>query len=196
MDKFWTIPNILSLIRILLIIPILNQLKLDTLESNTMAFFLIVVAYITDFFDGVIARKFKMISNVGKILDPMGDKLLAITIATVLYINKKAPLYLFILILTRDVLIFIGALYAINVKGKILLPIFAGKLTTAVLGVVLSLYPLRYSLLTKEEYINNILNTLISYGTVISSLLLLTSGVMYAIHYTRNFLNTKKRSNK
>ncbi len=192
MEKFWTIPNILSISRIVLIIPILNQLKVDTPSSNFIAFWLILVAYLTDFFDGLIARKFNMISNLGKILDPIGDKLLAITISTVLYINKKAPFYFFVLILSRDLIISLGAMYAINVKGKILLPIFAGKLTTAVLGIVLSLYPLFYSGVIKEEGFLKLLDFLIHYGTILSSILLLTSGLMYAVYYFKNFLITRK----
>ncbi|MCX7821335.1 MAG: CDP-alcohol phosphatidyltransferase family protein [Brevinematales bacterium] len=192
MEKFWTIPNILSILRIVLIIPILNQLKIDTETSNFLAFWLILVAYLTDFFDGLIARKFNMISNLGKILDPIGDKLLAITISAVLYINKKAPFYFFVLILSRDLIISLGAMYAINVKGKILLPIFAGKLTTAVLGVVLSLYPLKYSGVFGSGSLMRLLDLMIHYGTILSSFLLLTSGLMYAVYYFKNFLTTKK----
>ncbi len=191
MEKFWTIPNILSISRIVIIIPILNQLKIDTPSSNFIAFWLIIIAYLTDFFDGLIARKFNMISNIGKILDPIGDKLLAITISTVLYINKKAPFYFFVLILSRDLIILLGAMYAINVKGKILLPIFAGKLTTAVLGLVLSLYPLKYSNVISGKSLLNWLDLGIHYGTFLSSLLLLISGLMYAVSYMKNFLTTR-----
>ncbi len=193
MDKFWTIPNILSITRIVLIIPIINQLRNNTPESNLISFFLISFAYLTDFLDGFFARKLNMGSSIGKILDPVGDKLLAITVSAVLYINKKLPFYFFILILIRDLIISLGAMYAINVKGRILLPIFAGKLTTAVLGIVLSIYPLRYAEIFRDDgVLINILEVLRYYGTLISSLLLFISGILYAFYYFENFLNRKR----
>ncbi|MGC8764770.1 MAG: CDP-alcohol phosphatidyltransferase family protein [Brevinematia bacterium] len=193
MEKFWTIPNILSITRIILIIPIVNQLRMNTPQSNLISFFLISIAYLTDFLDGFFARRFKMNSSIGRILDPVGDKLLAITVSAVLYINKKLPFYFFILILLRDLTISLGAMYAINVRGKILLPIFAGKLTTAVLGVVLSIYPLRYADVFKQDgFIINALEILRYYGTFISSFLLFTSGIMYVVYYFEIFLEKKK----
>jgi len=103
MEKFWTVPNVLSITRIILIIPIINQLRINTPESNLISFFLISFAYLTDFLDGFFARKFNMSSKIGRILDPIGDKLLAITVSAVLYINKKLPFYFFILILLNPV---------------------------------------------------------------------------------------------
>jgi CDP-diacylglycerol--glycerol-3-phosphate 3-phosphatidyltransferase len=191
MERFWTIPNILSILRIILIIPIVGQLKLNTSQSNFLAFILIAVAYITDFLDGLIARKFKMTSNIGKILDPIGDKLLAITVAGVLYFSKRIPLYFFSLIFARDLIISLGAMYAINLKGKILLPIFAGKLTTAVLGIVLSLYPLRYSNVIQSQILKQSIEAITNFGTIISSLLLVLSGIAYAVYYYRHFLETR-----
>jgi CDP-diacylglycerol--glycerol-3-phosphate 3-phosphatidyltransferase len=191
MERFWTIPNILSILRIILIIPIVGQLKLNTSQSNFLAFILIAVAYITDFLDGLIARKFKMTSNIGKILDPIGDKLLAITVAGVLYFSKRIPLYFFLLIFARDLIISLGAMYAINLKGRILLPIFAGKLTTAVLGIVLSLYPLRYSNVIQSQILKQSIEAITNFGTIISSLLLVLSGIAYAVYYYRHFLETR-----
>jgi len=191
MERFWTIPNTLSILRIILIIPIVGQLKLNTSQSNFLAFILIAVAYITDFLDGLIARKLKMTSDIGKILDPIGDKLLAITVAGVLYFSKRIPLYFFLLIFARDLIISLGAMYAINLKGRILLPIFAGKLTTAVLGIVLSLYPLRYSNVIQSQILKQSIEAITNFGTIISSLLLVLSGIAYAVYYYRHFLETR-----
>jgi CDP-diacylglycerol--glycerol-3-phosphate 3-phosphatidyltransferase len=191
MERFWTIPNILSILRIILIIPIVGQLKLNTSQSNFLAFILIAVAYITDFLDGLIARKLKMTSDIGKILDPIGDKLLAITVAGVLYFSKRIPLYFFSLIFARDLIISLGAMYAINLKGRILLPIFAGKFTTAVLGIVLSLYPLRYSNVIQSQILKQSIEAITNFGTIISSLLLVLSGIAYAVYYYRHFLETR-----
>ena len=70
--KVWTIPNIMSMFRIILIIPIvityIKELFLTTI-------ILVAISALTDVTDGIIARKFNMVSEVGKILDPIADKL-------------------------------------------------------------------------------------------------------------------------
>jgi cardiolipin synthase (CMP-forming) len=191
-DRFWTIPNILSMARIIMILPIVDQLKNKTQESYFVACILIVVAYFTDFLDGFLARIMKSSSKLGQILDPIGDKLLAITVSALLYFGKQAPFYFFILILMRDLTISMGAVYAMNTHKTIVLPMLIGKVTTIVLGIVLSAYPLSYSFVMNYSPYNHIIGYIVSYGTIIASALLLISGVLYYAYYIRNFLMQKR----
>ena len=78
MDGAKTIPNLLSLIRIILV-PVFLVLFLK--EKFVAAVIVLVVSGITDFADGKIARKFNQISNLGKLLDPLADKLTQISLA-------------------------------------------------------------------------------------------------------------------
>lgn len=79
-----TIPNLLSLIRILLI-PVFGVLFYQ--GQIGWAVVVLVVSGLTDFFDGKIARKFNQISELGKMLDPIADKLTQITIAIVIFLE-------------------------------------------------------------------------------------------------------------
>jgi CDP-diacylglycerol--glycerol-3-phosphate 3-phosphatidyltransferase len=196
LDKFWTIPNVLSVFRIFLIVPILDQLKNNTPESDFCAFLLIGVAYLTDFLDGFLARILKSSSKIGQILDPLGDKLLAITVSAVLYFGHKAPLYFFVLILFRDLIISFGAIYAMNIKKMIMLPILSGKVTTFVLGIVLGLYPLSFSFVMQYAPYNAIIKNVVVYGTYLASVMLILSGSFYSINYLRNFLLKKRETHK
>lgn len=79
-----TVPNLLSLIRIILI-PVFGVLFY---RGYVMwAVIVLAVSGLTDFFDGKIARKFNQISELGKVLDPVADKLTQITIAIVLFLE-------------------------------------------------------------------------------------------------------------
>lgn len=79
-----TVPNLLSLIRILLI-PVFGVLFYN--GHIGWAVIILIVSGLTDFFDGKIARKFNQISELGKILDPIADKLTQITIAVVIFLE-------------------------------------------------------------------------------------------------------------
>ena len=80
----WTIPNLLSLIRILLI-PVFGVLFYR--GEYGWAVLVLVISGLSDFFDGKIARKFNQISELGKMLDPIADKLTQITIAIIFYLT-------------------------------------------------------------------------------------------------------------
>lgn len=79
-----TVPNLLSLIRIVLI-PVFGVLFYN--GHIGWAVVILVVSGLTDFFDGKIARKFNQISELGKMLDPVADKLTQITIAVVIFLE-------------------------------------------------------------------------------------------------------------
>ena len=74
--EIFTIPNLLSLFRILLI-PVYVNLYLEAKEDYQylLAGSVLALSCLTDLADGIIARNFHMISNVGKVLDPLADKL-------------------------------------------------------------------------------------------------------------------------
>ena len=83
-DNWNTIPNWLCFLRIALI-PVFATLFIK--GSYIPAFILMIVAALTDLLDGKIARKFNMVSNLGKILDPIADKLSQIAIVVILIVK-------------------------------------------------------------------------------------------------------------
>lgn len=86
LDNVWTVPNALTVLRILLI-PVFVVLFYK--EMFFWSFVTLFVSGLTDFLDGTIARKFNQISALGKLLDPVADKLTQIALAIVLFIEFR-----------------------------------------------------------------------------------------------------------
>ena len=109
----WTIPNLLSVIRILLI-PVFAVLFYR--EEYGWAILTLVLSGLSDFFDGKIARKFNQISALGKMLDPVADKLTQVTLAVLLFMsfNKaqdetlKAFSWVFLVFIVKEVVMVLG----------------------------------------------------------------------------------------
>ncbi|MBQ9914229.1 MAG: CDP-alcohol phosphatidyltransferase family protein [Clostridia bacterium] len=114
--KGWaTIPNFLSLTRIALT-PVIAYLFIN--DMKIAAVIILAVSALSDTFDGQIARRFNQVSALGKILDPVADKIQQITIAVILLIefhNATDPLikafgYVFIVFLAKEAIMLIGGL--------------------------------------------------------------------------------------
>jgi cardiolipin synthase len=108
------LPNIVTIARILLV-PILVW-AIATGDMR-LAFVLFLVAGISDAIDGFVAKRFGMITDFGAHLDPLADKMLIIAIFVGLGITGAIPLWLVILVVSRDVLI-IGAVTLALLLGK------------------------------------------------------------------------------
>lgn len=135
-----TIPNLLSLFRILLIpIYVSIYLTADDEWQYLLAGSMLAISCMTDIADGMIARKFQMITNTGKILDPLADKLTQL--ALILSLSAKYPLlYPVLALFLAKELFQCGALLFFVQKGKVLPgALFAGKACTTVLFVSLIL---------------------------------------------------------
>lgn len=126
--KNWnTIPNWLSFARIIMV-PIFAWLFLsDGIENNIIwAVFVLALSGLSDFLDGKIARRFNQISDLGKVLDPVADKLTQITIAVLLYIkfsNSTESLiktfsWIFLIFIIKEfvMVLFGGIMIAIGLK--------------------------------------------------------------------------------
>jgi cardiolipin synthase (CMP-forming) len=134
-----TIPNILTLSRILLTPLLMWFLVNRQLNQALVVFF---VAGMTDGLDGLIARLFDQRSRFGAILDPLADKLLLVSSFLVLGYLGLIPIWLVIIAVARDIVIVLGtsALFVLQFKVEIR-PTALGKLTTLMqlLSVLLAL---------------------------------------------------------
>ena len=111
-NKIFTIPNILTLIRIILS-PIFAILYLH--KSYVYAAVILVLSGLTDVLDGIIARRFNLITTLGKILDPIADKLtqaIIIVCLTINHYNDEDSLLIFVLILlfAKEFTMLLGAI--------------------------------------------------------------------------------------
>ena len=132
----FTIPNFLSLIRLLLI-PVYISIYRNATEPREyfIAGTILVVSCMTDMIDGQIARRFHMISNVGKVLDPLADKLTQLSLTICLSIRYPVLRWVLILFLIKEFFQAFTALMMFR-NGKVLPgAIPAGKICTTVLFV-------------------------------------------------------------
>ena len=129
MSKYFIfIPNLLSIIRIGLVYPILYNIFLGNFIVSIIYF---VIASVTDALDGFLARKMDWQTQLGKILDPVADKLLLSGTIFILWLNEYIPFYIFIIFISRDIAILIGAAIKMTlIESATPLPNFLGKFTT------------------------------------------------------------------
>jgi len=132
-DKF-SLPNMISYLRIILIPFIIYCLKMKTVEYLTYALALFMFASFTDFVDGWLARKLKQESEFGRFIDPIADKFLVIAslfaIITIDPYFEIIDYWMIVIIVGRDILITIMRLLSIQ-KGKQLKTSNFGKFKTA-----------------------------------------------------------------
>ena len=128
-DRIVTIPNLLSVVRILLV-PLFLWLVLVP-EADELALGVLVVSGITDYLDGKLARSFNQMSKVGAILDPVADRLFILAVVIGLALRDIIPWWLAIIHPLRDVFLF-GLVPFLRTRGYSSLPVhFLGKAATA-----------------------------------------------------------------
>lgn len=136
----FTIPNILSMFRLVLIpVYVTIYLNATALEDHFLAATILAVSCITDMIDGKVARHFNMISSVGKVLDPIADKATQFTLTLCLSIRYPVLRPVLILFVVKELFQGIVGLAHLR-KGK-MLPgaLMAGKVCTTVLFISLIL---------------------------------------------------------
>lgn len=141
-DGCLTIPNLLSVIRICLI-PVFAVLY----YKGYIWWALIVLALsgLSDLFDGKIARKFNQVSNLGKLLDPVADKLTIFAIAIVLFLQFKAAqsesmqafAWVFLLFIAKDIIMILGSVVLIALGTRPVAAEIWGKLATCAFYVIM-----------------------------------------------------------
>jgi cardiolipin synthase len=104
-DRIFTLANLLSLIRLALIVPVGICLFLDRYPYDLLAIGLLLVAAFTDYLDGIAARSRDEISQLGKIIDPVADKLFTGALGLILAITRGLPVWFVGLYVARDLVI-------------------------------------------------------------------------------------------
>ena len=174
--EIFTIPNLLSLFRLVLI-PVYVTIYLKARDNSDyfLAAAILAVSCLTDMVDGQIARHFNMISTVGKILDPLADKLTQFSL--ILCLAMKYPILRIIVVLFFVKELFQLIAGAVNLrKGKMLKgALISGKVCTTVLFISLILMVLIPDL--EPVYVTAL--------TVIDGIFLLVAFVDYAVAYRK-----------
>jgi len=168
MSKYFIfLPNLLSIIRIYLMYPLLSFIAE---ENYLFALYIFMIAAATDGLDGYLARVMNWQTDLGKILDPIADKVLLIGTVLILWMNYYIPLFVVVVFVLRDFIIIMGAAFHMtvyetaapnpNVFGKITTFVHIGYLAGVFVDIVFTL-----------NITNFLVDTSVALVTVISLLL-------------------------
>lgn len=130
----WTIPNILSLVRIALL-PVFAVLYLKSDAQPMLLWWaggVLVLSGLTDLFDGAIARRFNQISEVGKLLDPLADKLTQVTVVACLSTRFSELIWLVVLCVLKELAQAIGGFLLLRRGDTVRGARWFGKVSTVV----------------------------------------------------------------
>lgn len=138
------IPNILTIIRILLIPLIIFYIFTG---NYILAFIIFTISGLTDIADGCIARKFNLISNFGKLMDPLADKLTQIATLACLSITDIIPTWILFIVLLKEFIMIVGASFLYG-KDVVVYSKWYGKLATVLfyIAIVCSLLSKQFGL--------------------------------------------------
>lgn len=178
--QIFTIPNILSFIRIALI-PLIVILYLN--ERDVAAFIVIMISSFTDIADGFIARRFNMITDFGKMIDPVADKLTQIAI--ILCLVSRFPLMLlpFCIMPIKEAISFFLRLRLFQESEQVFGAVWHGKLNTVILYTVVCAHIVFPQFMT-----STVSGSLILF----SSAFMIFSFIMYTISCLQSFAKVKR----
>ncbi len=180
-EQFFYLPNLLSLLRLFLIIPIAFLMPNQNQWAHNLIIILVLIGISTDFLDGYFSRKLNQVTDLGKILDPLADKVgLGIgLILLVLYRNFPIPLAIYLIY--RDIMIIILGGISAKKLGHPTPANFWGKLNTTVIAITGFLYLAGWLTLVAK------IGIILSYGTI------LASGISYSLLGQRILVETRSQ---
>ncbi|GAB4296974.1 MAG: CDP-alcohol phosphatidyltransferase family protein [Ignavibacteriaceae bacterium] len=182
-DKIFTVSNLLSLLRLFSAIPF--WILLDDFNDPSVRKLLVILAIsmaATDLLDGYFARKFNQVTELGKILDPVADKVVLGVIFLKFYALGIIPLFFFLLVIVRDALILLAGI-TIKMKFNVVLQSnLLGKITVVFIALVVLLKLLQ----TDESLIYYII---IYY---VSMVLIVLSVIIYSVRAINKIRSIRK----
>ncbi|MBQ6830400.1 MAG: CDP-alcohol phosphatidyltransferase family protein [Clostridia bacterium] len=137
----WNIPNVLSLVRLALI-PLFAWLYLDDEGNLYWAMLVLLLSGLTDVVDGFVARRFNQITEIGKLLDPLADKVTQLAVLVCLSVRYRQLIPLMVICLAKEVLQIVGGVLLLSRYEIVRGSRWFGKISTitfygAMLAIVL-----------------------------------------------------------
>lgn len=132
------LPNALSLLRLCLVPVFARVYFLPRPDAHQLAVIVYVVAFLTDIADGYIARRFHLVTRLGRILDPLADKLMTFTVILCIALDGAIPMWAAVLFLCKELLMGLGGLVLFRRTKDMISANYLGKASTGVFFVVLA----------------------------------------------------------
>ncbi len=178
-EEVMTIPNLLTMLRILLL-PLIVWLYIFKEDYNA-AILILLVSGLTDIVDGFVARKFNMVSDLGKILDPFADKLTQWTLLICLAMRYKVIFFLVGLFLLKELILAFMGYIVIKRKDLVNSAKWYGKLNTVII----------YTTIVILIIVPEVSHTVVTIMSAICLATMIASMLMYASFYLKQ-LRAKK----
>lgn len=178
--KIITIPNILSFFRICLI-PVIVWLYLGK-ENYPLTGIFVLISGLTDIVDGFIARRFDMISDVGKVLDPIADKSTQAVVMLLLATSFPLMLIPILIGVVKEIFMAVSGYMIIRKCGVVLGANWYGKAATVILTAMMALH----------LFWHEIDPTVSIVTIIISALAILLALVLYAVRNFKYLLDKNK----
>jgi len=183
--KIKNLPNLITLTRLILLIPLAYFLYYRSYQQALIVF---IVAGVSDGLDGILARSFHWTSRFGAIADPIADKLLMLVSYSFLAFQNILPMWLLMLVVGRDVLIVAGAWHLKHLQRSIKLsPTLMSKINTTlqIILVTAAMFALVFSFI--PDQVTQILIWVVGLSSLISGIQYL----MIAWHLKKNVQNAQ-----
>lgn len=180
-DQVFTIPNILSFFRLLLI-PLIVFLYVGK-ELYGWTLVVLIISLVTDIIDGLVARKLNMVTDFGKFIDPVADKLTQLAVLFCLVTRFPLMWIPISIMLLKEILQFALRFVVFRYTGEVHSAEWHGKVATFLIYVMMSLHVIWYR-------ITDVVSTL---TITITSLSMLLSCVLYTISSAVIIINIKRR---
>lgn len=150
--KILTIPNLLSLLRIFMIPPLVWLYCIK--EDYFATLVLLTLSGITDVADGIIARRFNMISDFGKAFDPVADKLTQAVMLFCLTARFELMLLPLLLLVVKETIAAITGILSIKKSGKVMGALWHGKAATVMLYIIMAMHIIWFDLPMTVSYVS------------------------------------------
>lgn len=174
------IPNILSIFRMCLVPVFVLFFFSDNPDGHFYAAGIYALAGITDVLDGIIARKFNLITKLGTVLDPLADKLMTITVFICITIRGIIPWWVILILFAKDLLLIIGGVKLYKDLSEVISANGFGKSATVFLvlgGIALTLF---------SNVIPQVVQTIYLILALLLSILAFISYLYQYIRYQKN----------
>jgi CDP-diacylglycerol--glycerol-3-phosphate 3-phosphatidyltransferase len=184
----WNLPNILTLLRIASIPVIATILLSPTRSAGLWAAYIFAIASITDWLDGYLARRMGIVTVFGKFLDPIADKLIVMSVLIMILPYGRAPAWMVLIILGREIII-TGLRGLASTEGIVIPASNLGKFKTifqivAILGLLLH-YDYHWFFGMENSYLYVNMHNVGIFYLWIATIITIWSGIDYLVKFTR-----------
>jgi cardiolipin synthase (CMP-forming) len=154
-EVFMNIPNIITMVRFLLIPVFVYFFFSENQYSIEIAVAVFILSGITDTLDGYIARRYNQITKLGIVLDPLADKIMLITVLASVTISNNIPTWIIAVVALKEILMIAGAISLYNERDIVIPANIFGKISTLLsyIAILAVLFELPYNRTILYSYI-------------------------------------------